>query len=280
MAGENGISVNTTVLRQILGGFLIGIAFLVPGISGGALAATLGFFEPAIAALSDMRKSPGASIRYLLPLLIGGAAGAFLAAVLLVRLLDTAETQAISFFMGMLAGTLPKLWRDGYTGKPALREWLLMLAGLLVTVGLFVLESTMQAGAAQAITLPIALASGAIFGAGAVLPGISGSFFMIYLGWYKPMMEAIVRFDIPVILMTALGFLLVLFLLVRVANYLFQRHRRPTYAVIIGFVAGSLALVLPSDFFGSLWWANTLLFFGGIAAGIAVGHLDKKDTRS
>lgn len=261
--------------RRLLGGFLIGVAFLMPGISGGALAATLGYFEPAVEALSTIRQDTRGKIRYLLPLGIGGVVGAFLVAVALVQVLEAAETQAICFFMGMLAGTIPKLWRDAYRrDKPGRREGLFILAGLAVTAVLFVLQSTMRGAADRAITMPIALASGGIFGAGAVVPGISGSFFLIYLGWYKGLMEAIVTLNIPLILMMGLGFVLAILVLVKVAHWLFRNRRRPTMSVIIGFVAGSLALVWPADFFGPLWWANILLLLAGIGTGLALGRLE------
>lgn len=265
----------TPIPRLLLGGFLIGIAFLVPGTSGAALAATLGFFEPAIAALSNLRREAKAGFRYLVPLAIGGAAGAFLAAVVLSRVLDIAATQAVSLFMGMLAGSLPKLYRQAHDGMPPPRYAALMAAGLGVTFVLFALEQNMPAQAAITITLPIALAAGAIFGAGAVVPGISGSFFLIYLGWYSPLIHEIVRFNIPVIAMTAVGLVAVALVLVKGAHWLFRNRRRATLSVIVGFVTGSLLLVLPADFFGSLWWLNLLLFAAGCAIGVALGRMEK-----
>lgn len=262
--------------RRVLGGFLIGIAFLVPGTSGAAFAATLGYFEPAISAVSGFLKDPKGNLRYLLPLAIGGGLGVIFASVILSRILDVAETQAISLFMGMLAGSLPKLWRDSRLGsRPKLKYWLLILAGLAVTAVLFVMEATMQSVFDKEITPMIAVLGGAIFGAGAVIPGVSGSFFLIYLGWYKPLINAFVALNIPVILCTAIGLIAVALGLVKVADWLFKRRRLATMSVIIGFVAGSLALVLPGDFLGSLWWLNILLAGLGLILGLALGRMEQ-----
>lgn len=262
--------------RRLLGGFLIGIAFLVPGTSGAAFAATLGYFEPAIAAVSTFPKDPRGNFRYLLPIAVGGGLGVMFAAVILSKILDVAETQAISLFMGMLAGSVPKLWRDSRLGsRPKLKYWLLIGAGLAVTAVLFVMEATMQTTLDKEVTPLIALVGGGIFGAGAVVPGVSGSFFLIYLGWYKPLINAFVSLNIPVILMTALGLVGVALGLVKVAHWLFSKRRLATMSVIIGFVVGSLALVFPGDFFGSLWWVNVLLTVVGVVAGLALGRLEK-----
>lgn len=264
------------VWKRLLGGFLIGIAFLVPGTSGAALAATLGYFEPAIAALSRLLKTPKQSIAYLLPLAAGGIVGAAVVAIALVRVLDVAESQAISFFMGMVAGSLPMMWRASHQGR--VRPWqvLLMVAGFAVTMGLLYMEITAADPAHVAeVTLPIALGSGAILGAGAVVPGISGSFFVIYLGWYRPLIHAMLALNIPVIAMTALGFIAACLLLVKGADWLFQNRREGTYCVILGFVTGSLILVAPNDFLGSLWWLNLLLAAAGLVAGLALSRLEK-----
>lgn len=264
-----------SVLQKLFNGFLVGIAFLVPGISGGALAATLGIFESAISALSNIRRHPMASIRFLLPIVIGGAVGAFFAGVVLVRLLTIAESQTVCLFLGMLAGTMPKLWRDAHQDFPGPRYWWLMLAGLAVTGVLFVLDRTAVASPQpQEVGLLIAALGGGIFGAGALIPGISGSFFLIYLGWYRPLIEAIIGLNIPITIVTVLGFAAVILLLVRVANHLFERHRRATMSVILGFVGGSLALVLPKDFFTNALFLNIQLIMAGFGIGLLLGMMD------
>lgn len=278
MSEHSESMVSRQALQRLLGGIVIGCAFLMPGISGGTMAATLGYFEPAIAAMSNIFKTPKKSIAYLLPLGIGLILGALLVAVVLVRVLAVAETQAICFFLGIVGGGLPSMWRDAHPGRLQAKHWALTACGLAVTSLLFLLESrTGGITRSSELTLATAVGTGAIFGMGSVLPGISGSFFVVYLGWYVPMLQAITSLNIPIIMAAAAGFLVVLLLLVKVVHWLFRQHRRDTYSVIIGFVIGSLALVFPRDFFGPLWWANILLLAIGCVCGVVLGRIKKSD---
>ncbi len=263
---------------RLIGGFFIGVTFLLPGVSGGALAASLGYYEAAIEAVSGFFRDIKKNVAYLLPLCVGGAVGVLISAVLLARWMTSAETQVISLLLGMVMGSLPSLWRTAHPERPRPKHWALMAASTALTLALFFLEMFLPEGKTQQVGVLQAMIGGGIIGVGTVIPGISGSFLLLFLGWYQPLMNALATINLPIIAAVGVGFLLVVALLIKAAGWLFRHYRRNMFCLVIGFVMGSMALVFPRDFFGHLWWVNTLLVAVGIGVGLALGRLQKAKT--
>ena len=264
-------------IRKVLGGFLIGIAFLLPGVSGGALAVSLGYFESGIAAISNLRKAPRKSVTYLMPLLVGGLVGVGLSAFFVAHWMNTAETQAVSLFLGMVAGSIPSLYRDANPVKPDAKHVLLILLGAVVTLVMFFLEPIGDGGTQQTVTVGMSLLAGVIYGIGAIIPGISSTFFLLYLGWYRPIINAMVSLNIGVLLPVGVMFAATTLAFIKAVDWLFKRYRRNMLNLIIGFAVGSLVLVYPNEFWGAGWWINALLTLLGLAAGILLGRIPKTE---
>lgn len=269
--GESGKG----LLRRFLGGLLVGFACLLPGVSGGALAASLGYYEPLIRALGGFFRAPKKNFFYLLPLGVGGVLGVLLAALGLSKWMAAGETQAVSLFLGMVAGSLPSLWRTANPDRPGVRQYAGMLAGAAVILLLFLLEVNAPEAADATVSTWQAVVGGAIIAVGTVIPGVSGSFVLIYLGWYRPLMGGLAMLYMPLVIPTCAGFAVGALALVKVAEWLLTRFRRGMLCLVIGFVTGSMALVFPADFFGERWWLNILLALVGLAIGFAMGKMEK-----
>ncbi len=266
----------TSFPKRLTAGFLVGLACLLPGVSGGTLAASLGYYEPAVAAISGFLRARRQSFLYLLPLGLGGCAGVLVSALLLSRWMESAQTQVVCVFLGMVGGSLPSLWKSAHPDTPRPRHCLLSLLGIGVTLLLFLLER----GAVEKAALPMgplqAVLAGVIVAAGTVVPGVSGSFVLLYLGWYTPLMRALASMELRLVAPVCVGFGLAALLLFRAMDGLFRRWRRETLSVVLGFVVSSMALVFPGDFFGPRWPVNLALTAAGVAVGYAMGRMEKK----
>ncbi len=265
--------------RKALAGFLIGATFFLPGVSGGVIAVSLGYYEPVVAALGGFCQNARKNALYLLPLAAGAALGTALCAALLARWVQAAKVQAICFFLGLVAGGIPAHWRAAYGKSRLTKDDALSVAlGMLVTLSFLLLDTDAGGTASARIGRGHALASGALLGLGAIVPGIAGSFLLIYFGWYAPLLQALTALDLSLLLPVVAGFFGAVFLLVKGADFLFRHHRRRMLSLVLGFVIGSLALVYPRSFFGPLWWANVPLLLLGAAAGLLMGRMDKEKT--
>lgn len=108
---EVGYTTKDWMLRFVKGMF-IGSGFILPGVSGGALAAVFGMYERLISFLAHLTKNFKENVLFFLPVGLGGVTGIFLLSFLVSFLLGAYETTILWFFVGCIAGTVPALWKE------------------------------------------------------------------------------------------------------------------------------------------------------------------------
>ena len=288
-------------LRLFINGFLIGIANIIPGMSGGTLALVLGIYERLIGALRCIGLSTvkkllgGATLRknaleaakaelrridfsFLALLGIGAIAAILLTSKLIVYLLNHHHDATYGFFSGLILMSIliPVRMLKAFGWK----ELLVLLIAVALILSLSIgtsekqldrvahksgNEATMSSEVSERETgLPTSWELVLFFGSGAlaisamILPGISGSFLMLALGVYFPLLTAIntILEGIPAVLkgifkesmlgslliigFTAVGCLFGLLAFTRLLNYLLERYRNLTVTFLIGLMVGSL----------------------------------------
>lgn len=267
----------------------MGVGGVLPGVSGGILAISMGVYEKMMLALGNFFSSVRSNTRYLLPIAAGGGIGILLTSNLLSFVIERYETPLLSLFTGLVLGSVPELFgevRGG--GKLRIRHWVAATCGLAFVL-LFALGETSVASNEKVLELsiPSALVSGAVLSVGTIIPGISSSFILVYLGLYQAVIDAITGlFDLSTLvesglaaalvgfgkaivplLFLALGFALVSVLIIRGVNRALARHHATSYAAVIGFVLGSVILILPSIVAGFTWICPAA-FVLGLAASL------------
>lgn len=257
-------------------GILAGIGAITPGLSGGVLMVVFGIYEPLVRWLADIRKKFMPNLRYFLPVGIGGVIGVIAFSAVIDYAFDNFAAQFTWLFIGFISGTLPSLLKTaGEQGRKKL-HWLLLA---LFAVGIYLFMTWMET--IRSVTMAPSfwgwVLSGALTGLGLVVPGMSPSNFLLYLGLYQPMANGIKSLDLGVILPLILGVVLVIFLFARVVSWLFRKHHALMYHIIIGIVIGSTAAIIPSDVNGmGVILACVLLFIVGAAASYTLAKLDEK----
>ncbi|MBT9133765.1 MAG: hypothetical protein DDT39_00246 [Firmicutes bacterium] len=251
------------VVRDIILGLVIGIAGITPGLSGGALAAAMGIYEPIIRALSSLARNFRQSALFLLPLACGGLVGVLAFSRVMEWLMLVAPSQVKLLFLGLVAGSLPALLREANSTGFRLRY---LLASLLALVIMY--------QGAELLAWPRALNGnftflhyayfGFIYAIGSIIPGISSSFVLIHIGAYDDLLRAIATAYAPVLIPAALGFGLGALLLVRVVEKFFSRYHGLAYYSIVGFLLGSALLIWPDFSLGWMLVLDAAVFAGGI----------------
>jgi putative membrane protein len=254
------------VLREIplsiVRGFLMGAADIVPGVSGGTIALVLGIYERLVASIRAGSSVLGALLRFdfdearswlrkiewalILPLGGGILLAVFSLAPILERLLRDYPEIMAALFVGLVAGSAVIAWKL-LTVRDAFRIAILLGTGVAVFVLLGLTESTSADGASQ-ITDP---ATWAFFAAGAVaicamiLPGISGSFILVILGMYGPVLTAVNDRDFLTLTVFLLGTIVGLALFSQILHRALRDHYNTVMAVLIGLMIGSLRVLWP-----------------------------------
>lgn len=248
---------------RLIKGIIVGIGFILPGLSGGVLAVILGIYDRLIRFLSDLKKHFIENVLYFIPVIIGAAIGIVLFSILVEKAFGVYAAEFICLFIGFVAGTFPSLYKTA--GKEG-RSWRDMLIFLLSTAFIFLL---MIYGGQQftevSPNLLIWAASGALIGLGVIVPGMSPSNFLIYFGLYDKMATGIKDFDFAVIIPLLIGFILCVLAFAKLAAYLFKRYYSEMYHFILGMVIGSSLAIFPTVVFPAFapeQLAATRLSFG------------------
>lgn len=257
----------------LIQGILIGSGAILPGISGASLAVVFGVYEDFMDLIAPPFRNFRAFVRRNAALCVGIAVGFVSFTLLLSRLFGAHTVLLVFFFSGLIAGTLPEIFFRAREG-----DWTGRIVAFCVTAGVLAalalthhatggLFSTPQPGLTS--TNPGILVwsgAGAIVGIGSLLPGISASFILIYLGLYGPLLDAVGKLEIHTLFALGLGALASVVVFSHAIAALYQRfHGIMTFAVL-GFTVGSLLLVFP----GFPEGMNAITYALSAVAGFAV----------
>jgi putative membrane protein len=246
-------------------GMLMGIANIIPGVSGGTFALILGIYERLIASIGafgirtgkvfvQLVAKPGDTQRrsafkeevrrtdfiWLLLLLIGMVAAILASSRLIAYLLDEHRAPTLAFFVGLIVPSI--LVPFGLLKRRGWREALSCAVAAAFLIGITVFLKPVSGEGTGLITLFLA---GAVAISAMILPGISGSFVLMVMGEYRAVLEAINTMDIPRLAVFALGCLVGIVAFVRLLNFLLKRYHSVTMAFLIGLILGSLWVLWP-----------------------------------
>lgn len=233
-------------------GFAMGVADLVPGVSGGTVAFIAGIYDPLLESLSALSGEGFQCLRkgdltgawkainapFLLALALGIVAAVATLASPLHWLLAHEPTLLRAFFVGLVATSVPMVGR--HVDKWGADTWVWAAIGCAVAGFVTSLPPLVQSDHPGFL-----MAAGALAICAMLLPGISGSFLLLILGAYAPVLLAVKTLDLPKIACFGGGAVLGLLMFSRALKWLLAQHRRPTLAILTGFLVGSLQALWP-----------------------------------
>lgn len=240
---------------NLVRGFSMGAADIVPGVSGGTIALLLGIYERLIDNVRYGARALGRLVRldfalayvrfrqidfaFILPLLIGIGLAILALASVLDHLLEEYPEEMAGLFFGLVVASVVIAWRMLET-RDALRIVVILATGAL-TFWLLGFQSGPVADPALI----------AFFGAGAIaicamiLPGISGSFILLMMGMYGAVLDAVTERDLTALLVFMIGAVIGLALFSSALGLLLDRHHDTVLAALIGLMIGSLRVLWP-----------------------------------
>lgn len=256
-------------LWRFVKGMFIGSGFILPGVSGGALAAIFGLYERMIRFLANMTKDFINNVFFFLPVGLGALAGIVILSFGVSHVLANYETLVMWFFVGCILGMLPSLWKEsGLQGRHTSDLWVLVITFVLTTVFLTYGES-LFGGQIQANFLSWMVA-GALIALGVLIPGLSPSNFILYMGLYKTMSDGFKSLDFSVIFPIAIGGLLTILLLSKLIEKIFDRYYTKFFHFVFGVVLASTVMIIPTDY-TNFEWTHFLACGLNLIAGSALG---------
>ncbi len=275
-------------LTNVLRGVAIGVAFIIPGFSGGSVAAILGIYEKLVSSVADLFKKFKQSITFLFPVLLGMILG-IAALILPIQWgIKHYPIPTVTLFVGLALGGLPSVTEKLKGGRFSWKHAAACLVPLIAAAALCFLPHGdavdlfhLNFGGYLLLVLMGLIASCAL-----VVPGISGSMLLLIFGYYNPIVELVTKklfagyeigICILVLFCVAIGIVAGFFGISVLMRYLLKKFPRGTYCAIVGFIVGSIPAVYfstageagltPSTLPASPWYwiVSVLLLFAGIA---------------
>lgn len=255
-------------LLRFLQGILIGTGAILPGVSGGVLCVAFGIYEPIMEFLSHPISTFKKNKSLLISVILGGLVGFVLVAKVVEVFFNNYAVLATALFSGLICGTVPGLLRGSVDDSPK-KGWSFFIVTLAVAFIFFNIMETGMGGNIQP-NFGWYVFCGCIWGLSMIVPGLSSSSVLLFMGLYQPMAAGIAKLDMAVCIPLGIGFLLTLAALSRLVNSLLNRYHGIISKMILGFVISSVILILPTSFTGVLQFLLAAVCF---AVGFVAAHL-------
>ncbi|MED4130231.1 MULTISPECIES: DUF368 domain-containing protein [Shouchella] len=264
-------------------GFAMGVTETVPGVSASTIAMLMGIYEQLLGSLSDITKGNiKRALGFLIPLGIGMVFALLIAAKFIKYLLAEHPIPTMFLFVGLVVGILPFLWRSAHaeTNK---RFKSYHYGFILVSFTLMALTSLIGEPVETVITdfnagtYIYLFFSGVLASMALVLPGISGALVLMVLGAYYTAISALDSLHLPVIAAIGLGVVFGVLFTSRVIRYFLKTYTQATYSIMLGLVAGSILVIMPSSLPDSFLYGlvTFFTFLAGLVTALTFGRAER-----
>ena len=258
-------------IRLIVIGVILGVANVIPGVSGGTLAVVFNIYDRLINVITLNVKKILSEWKFILPLVVGMGLGIILFSKAITFLFENYPVQTNWFFIGIILGSIPMIAKRLMAASKASSSdarkipvsaivcGVLALAVMAIMTYANVAESgapiQTELAPLLAVKLFIGLACATI---AMIIPGISGSFLMLVVGVYSTVIAAISDFNIPLLIPAVIGGVVGLLGGAKLVRFLMEKVPAQTYGAIMGLVLGSILVIFPG-FGGFATLATSLL---------------------
>lgn len=249
-------------LFTFLIGIIMGVANIIPGVSGGTIAVGLGVFDKLIDSINNFFKDPKKYLPFLLPLFIGAIFGILAFSSVVSFGLTNYSFPTNMLFLGLVAGSIPLIYNGAKEKNFKPSHYIYGVIGFLIVFLLATLEKNGVSSSSETTGVIKLLISGAIASSAMIIPGISGSFMMILLGVYTVLLVALSQLkdwlldmsntpllfeSLEVIIPLGIGIVVGVFLISKIIEILFNKFHSQTYFVILGLIFGSIYTIFSSN---------------------------------
>ena len=280
------------MFKNIIKGMMIGIANIMPGVSGGTLAVSMGIYDKLIHCITHILSEFKESMKFLLPIFAGAGIALVALTFVIEALFQYYPIPTNLLFIGLIVGGLPPVVTKVKSHKLSFGH---ILAGLLffaLVVGMAMWgdngnrQVTLNLGIVPMIKLVLV---GIIAAATMIIPGVSGSMVLLILGYYEPIIQQITAFctavitldmagilhGIAILLPFGIGVLIGILGIAKIIEIIFEKYPVYAYCAIIGLIAASpIAILVCSNFAGfsvSVLLISIVTFAAGFGIAIKIG---------
>lgn len=267
------------MLKLILQGMAVGIANIIPGVSGGTMMVAMGLYDKLIHCITHLKSEFKKSLKLLIPIFAGAGLAIIVLSRLFEYLLEVHPIPTNFAFCGLIAGSLPFIVKKVKGHSVTIGKIIPLLVFFTVVIVMALMGESSGAAADVSFTLVNVIklfAVGVIAAATMVVPGVSGSMMLMLLGYYDTILatindciDALIAFDFAEIMRAVgilapfgIGVVVGIFVIAKIIEFIFARAEIHAYYAIIGLIVASpIAILIQTD------WSNVSIPTGLISAG-------------
>lgn len=267
-------------------GFFIGLAVIVPGISGSTVAIIFKLYDSFLYALGNLLKQFKKCFVFLLPIGIGVVIGVLLGFIAVEKLLAILPFAVVCLFAGLMIGAFPAVTDEIKGAKMNAKRIVLFAVGLLIPValGCYSAFTIGQAGGTLFESVSIwhillAIVIGAVVGITQIVPGLSASAFLMAVGWFTSLVDSVSmtywKANPKIFLIygaLVVGFLVGMLGFSKLLTLIFAKARHTAYCMIVGLSLGSIISMFVNGDIVKVYlsWANGSAFLLDVLLGVAL----------
>ena len=272
---------------DVLRGMVIGLANVIPGVSGGTMMVSMGIYDKLIWSINHLFKKFRECIKILLPYLVGMVLAIVLGAFALKAAFKNYPLPTNTLFIGLILGSLPFILKEMKGEKIGWQGVLAFVLLFALVVGLKAIEAENVTAVSLNIgTVLLMLLMGAICSAAMVIPGVSGSMILKTLGYYEPIVtDAIpglvkgitsgnwsaVLQNLGILLPFAIGIVVGIFGIAKLIEILMKKWKGRTYCGILGMVAASpVVILMDRSIYEGFNWVIGIVSVIALALGVLI----------
>ena len=273
---------NREIINSGILGLFIGLAVIVPGISGSTIAIIFKLYDKLIYAMSNILSKFKYCFIFLLPIIIGGGIGFLFGFFSIKFLLALIPFSIISLFAGLMIGAFPAVYEEIKNEKKTLPRILLFVLGLLIPIligvgSTFLVEKGNSLENLNFMHYVLFILIGYVVAITQVVPGLSATAILMALGYFKPLMDSVsityLTQNPHIILVFAclgIGLLIGIVSFSKILSNIFSKNRKNAFFMIVGLSLGSIVAMFfnPDIYEVYLSWANGSPFALDICLGV------------
>ncbi len=279
-------------------GVIIGLAIIVPGISGSTVAIIFKLYDQFLYALGNLFKQFKRCFAFLLPIGLGIIVGLIVGFFAVQKLLDLLPFAVVGLFAGLMAGAFPAVKDEIKGAERTKKRVALFIVGLLVPIAVGIFSALFSSSGDTGVNqfdqvawyhIPASLFIGYLLGITQIAPGLSASAILMAVGWFSSLVDGVSLSyfqENPAILLVygglAVGLILSVLTFSKFLTFVFNKARQTAYTLIVGLSLGSIvSMFCNGDIVevyarwaqsGIVWW-DLLLGVGLFAVGVVGSYL-------
>ena len=275
------------MIKNILKGMVIGVANIIPGVSGGTMAVSMGIYDTLIHCVTHLFSEFKKSLKFLIPIFIGAGIALVGLSFVIEFLFEKYPLPTNLLFIGLIVGGLPAIGKKVKGNKISIGHILAFLAFFALVVGM----AAMGEKEGNAADLSLSLLSviklflvGIIASATMIIPGVSGSMILLLLGYYNPIIAAINSFikslvaldmdgilqGVGILMPFGIGVVAGIFAIAKIIEIIFAKFPLYAYWAIIGLIVASPVAILFMSGIGTVTVLSAVCGVAAFAAGFVV----------